>query len=161
MLFLVLCGAAYGEESEEQLRDSAKNTVLEIVKKITQDRNAMRYFDSIDQKSIKLSSDSAVSREKGWMWSWEFSNDVKFVENPEKGDALGMLPVIESEKGILFKIFMAYGQGDSLVSRQKNHIISEKPRLVIGYWVKTKTDDAEFRKILDEIIVNAAASKGP
>ena len=63
-----------------------------------------------------------------------------------------MVDEIETPEGIVVHLFVSEGEGDLFVSRQRTYEISKNPRLVVGYWLKTKKPVPDLDQTLDKII---------
>jgi len=153
LIFTIIIGSCifiYGEDIPNSL--NAKDSFVKLIKAITENPNTKKYFETSAGISIQPEFSTPISKRNGWRWSWSFKKDVKLIPNPNKGARAGFIPTIENDNGILFEIFIAYDHGSDLVGRDRTYIISENPPLSIGYYLKTKKDDAEFRQIIDLLI---------
>jgi hypothetical protein len=155
MLFLSLSGFASAEEPENALRAALKPVFEKMVVEIVTLKEAQPYFGDIALKAIEASNETALSNPGGWILRWRINKGTEVVridsiKNPMSQAAA--YDKITDKHGIIFDIFIAYENADSMTSRNETYDLSKKPRIVLGYLLQTQTDNPALRKQIEHVI---------
>ena len=64
-----------------------------------------------------------------------------YVPNPNPAGQFTFVPRVDSEDGILIRVYVACEDGMAFQISNWAYAVSENPRVRVGYWLLTKTED--------------------
>lgn len=168
-LITLLLGCSFasnlGAQTSKRIKSHswAEELIKEVVTDIKASPEGSVYLAAVDPDKLSFSHELADGDAKGSIVRWQIKNDLKWVRGKTQAEPyqigtveFGYKPVVVSTTGISLEVYVAFKEGDSLVSRDRSFVIRNNPRIMMGYSVitdrKTKALQTRIGQIMQEDI---------
>lgn len=150
-LLMALSNLTAGEaENEALLKQEAQKVLSEVVKDIATCEQARGKFSGLAAKDLVAKEEELIAGEDGWIIAWEYKNGVKMVANPNPLGSAATVPKVETENGILIRLFVGFEDGLARQVADRGYVLSENPRIQLRSWLLTKDEDPALRSFIEE-----------